>query len=117
MKLLYDRDIKLLLRDQNVDVSAPERWWHGCVKQGLREEATRQGKALDSTLARSVAALDTGWHCHCHNGPYHGTKNKPLPSCLLEIGFRLLNGRIFFQRRLKNGFQRNGVACAHAPSP
>jgi hypothetical protein len=111
MKLLYDRDVKLLLRDQKFDISAPERWRHGCVKQGLGKETAYQGKPLDSALARPVAALDTGWHRHCHTGPYHGTKNKPLPGCLFEIRFRFLNGRIFFQRGLKNGFQRNGV-CA-----
>ena len=84
MKLLYDRDIKLLLCDQNVDIATPERRRHGCVKQGLREEATGEGKRLGFILTRPVPALDTGRYCHCHFGPYHRTKNKTLSSRLFD---------------------------------
>src|SRR6266853_2731225 len=110
MKLLYDRDIKLLLRDQNFNVSAPERWRHSHVEQSLREPATPDGKAFYSAFTSPVTGLDAGRHAHLGARPDNGAKNKPLPGGLLDIRFRFLNGRIFFQRGLKNGFQRNGVA-------
>jgi hypothetical protein len=57
-----------------------------------------------------MTVLKTGWHAQFDMRPGYGTKNKALPGRLLETGFGFLDGRIVFQRGLKNTFQRDGHA-------
>src|SRR6266853_5845186 len=113
MKLLYDRDIKLLLRDQNFNVSAPERWRHSHVEQSLREPATPDGKAFYSAFTSPVTGLDAGRHAHLGARPDNGAKNQPLPGGLLQTSFGFLDSGIFFQRHLENTFQSEGASAMH----
>jgi hypothetical protein len=84
MKLLYDRDIQLLLRDQNTDVSAPKRWRHTHIEQRLTEGATPHAKSLYSIFTSPVTGLNTGWYGKFDLRPDNRTENKPLPGRLLE---------------------------------
>jgi hypothetical protein len=84
VQLFHDGNIQLLLCNQDFDISAPERRRQPGVEQGLRQVAAPQGKAFYSALAGPVAALNTGRDAHFGAGPGHGTKNKALPSRLLE---------------------------------
>ena len=85
MKLLDDGDIKLLLRDQNPDISAPERWRDSGIEKWLREQSAHEPEYLGRIFACPVPALHSRRHADPSVRPHDGTQDEPLPGCLFEI--------------------------------
>ncbi len=111
MQLLHDSNIQLLLRNQDFDISPPQRRWQTRVEQGLRQGAAPQGKAFYSAFTGAVAALNTGRDAQSARGQATERKTSRCPSCLFETRFRFLDGRVFFQCGLQNSFKCDGIAA------
>src|SRR5438105_14972408 len=107
VKLLLDREIQLLLRDQDADVSATKGRWNRGIKQSLVERSANKSKKFRRSIPGAVAALNPAGHARFHVWPRDGTKNQPTPHSLFEIRFGALDRGIFFQRGVENAIERD----------
>jgi hypothetical protein len=101
------------LGDQNPDIAASQRVWHGNIEQRLVERTAPDSESFDSVFTGPMTVLKAGWHAQFDMRPSHGTKNKALPGRLLEPGFGFLDGWIVFQSGLENTFKGDGAGSVH----
>jgi hypothetical protein len=111
VQLLYESNIQLLLRNQNLNISSPHRSGQASVEQGLRQNAPSHGKAFSSAFAGTVATLNTGWHPQFCVRPNDRTKNQSLTGSLFQTRFRFLDGRVSFQCGLQDSLQSHRAGC------
>ena len=110
VQLIADRDVELLLRDQQFDVAAPIGRWYDRVKERMSEVSIPKTERLIRFFSGSLPALISSRDSNKCIRPRHRAKDKTASGRLFDVGFCLLNHRILFQCGLKGSLQGNGLA-------
>ena len=112
VKLLDNRDIQSLFREQDFHVSPPARSGNGRVEQRLGKKPARQSKRLHVRFARAFSALNAGETLHLTSGRPVDRKTSRRPAACSSRYFRLEDRRIFLERLRERGIEADRVRHA-----
>ena len=109
MKLLDNRDVQALLREQDFHVAAAARSGNGGVEQRLREKTARESERLRVRLTRALSALNPGEALYSGVGETVRPQNEPPARSLFDRYFRLQDDRIFLERLRERGVEADRI--------
>ena len=109
VKLLDDRDVEALLRNQSFDVAATPGSRNRRVEQGLRQKAPRKREGAEGRFIRAFTTLQAGEALNLQIGQRDGMENKATAGGLFKGQPCLDDLRIFFKRPGEGGLEGDRI--------
>jgi hypothetical protein len=114
MKLIDNRDVQPLLREQDFHIAAPAGGGKSGVEQRLRKKPARESERLRVRVARALAALNSEQALQSHIGETNRPQNESPARRLFERHFRLHDGGIVLERFRERGVEADRVRVCRA---